>query len=427
MPRTQWMVLIGGPLIAVAVSGAIVSACRSRSAELDRDTLPHEALADEAAVVRPVRVLVSSNAAAVRLRSDGPIALDSASEHPVSLPISADWVVISADNGQLFLDGSPVAAQRLRVVGNTTKPIALAMPSADGWGPHNEYPGEMLIEPGDASSLRLINRVDVETYVGCVIPCEVWPTFHREALRAQAIISRTFALFHMRRRNNAAYDLRAGEGHQVYRGLRTDDIGRRAHEAVASTGGVVCVAEGSAGEQLFPTYYCAACGGSTESAEVFDGPTVAAPLRGGVSCDYCRIAPAGTYRWGPVELSASTVFERLVQRYPSAAALGTISAIEIIARGPAGRPTRLQVRGPQGATYELSAENFRLAMGSNLIRSTDCRVTVENSEVRWDGGRGFGHGLGLCQWGAQGQAEEGRSAVDILQYYYPGSRLARAY
>lgn len=427
MPRSRWMALFCLSLLVVAISGAVVSACRSRAVEFDRSAIPHEPLVDASEAVRPVRVLIGSNAATVRLRSVSPIELESTSERPVTIPTSTEWVVLSAENGQLLLDGSPIAAQRARILGSVSQPVSVAMPAAGGWGPHNNYPGELIIESGETTGLRLINRVDVETYVGCVIPCEVWPTFHREALRVQAIISRTFALFHMHRRNGAAYDLRAGEGHQVYRGLRTDEIGRRAREAVASTGGVVCVADSGDGEQLFPTYYCAACGGSTESAEVFDGPTVAAPLRGGVSCDYCRIAPAGTYRWGPVQLPASTVFERLVQRYPSAAGIGAISAIETIARGPAGRPTRLQIRGPQGATYDLSAENFRLAVGSNLIRGTDCRITVENGEVRWDRGRGFGHGLGLCQWGAQGQAEQGRSVVDILQHYYPGSRLARAY
>jgi len=88
---------------------------------------------------------------------------------------------------------------------------------------------------------------------------------------------------------------------------------------------------------------------------------------------------------------------------------------------------RLRIVGLGGAHHDMSAEQFRLAIGANLIRSTDCRIRVEGAEVVFEEGRGFGHGLGLCQWGAQGQALQGKSAAEILRYYYPGSKLTRAF
>jgi stage II sporulation protein D len=61
------------------------------------------------------------------------------------------------------------------------------------------------------------------------------------------------------------------------------------------------------------------------------------------------------------------------------------------------------------------------------IRSTHFRVRIEGQEMIFEDGRGFGHGLGLCQWGMEGQAREGRTAGQILRYYYPGAQLTRAY
>jgi stage II sporulation protein D len=121
------------------------------------------------------------------------------------------------------------------------------------------------------------------------------------------------------------------------------------------------------------------------------------------------------------------VFQRLVARYPDFAALVAIQDIEISQRESGGRPTRFRLIGATGEFRELSAENFRLALGSRTMPSTACDITMTPTELHIENGCGSGHGLGLCQWGMEGQAREGHSPADILRFYYPGSRLTRVY
>ena len=99
----------------------------------------------------------------------------------------------------------------------------------------------------------------------------------------------------------------------------------------------------------------------------------------------------------------------------------------MIERSQQGRSTRIRITGDSGEAHEMSAENFRLAVGANHVRSTDCVIRMTESDLVFENGRGYGHGLGLCQWGAQGQALDGKSAAEILRYYYPGAKLTRVY
>jgi stage II sporulation protein D len=75
----------------------------------------------------------------------------------------------------------------------------------------------------------------------------------------------------------------------------------------------------------------------------------------------------------------------------------------------------------------MTAERFRLIVDPNRILSTDFQLSVRNGIATFDHGKGFGHGLGLCQWGMQGQALAGRPAGEILRYYYPGATITRVY
>jgi stage II sporulation protein D len=276
-------------------------------------------------------------------------------------------------------------------------------------------------------SLSVINEVDIERYAACVAANEIWPDFATEAFRAQAIVTRTYVLYHMLRRPDATYDVVATQGSQVYRGIREDTVGRRASEAAKYTRGLVCTYREDGHDRIFCTYYSAACGGLSQSAAKLGAEGDIEPLSGGVRCDYCRIAPGQTYRWGPARISAEDVLAKLTVRYAEMVGLGRITAITPLEKTPSGRSVTLRITGSSGASRDLLAERFRLAVGSNTVRSTDCKIRVTEGEVIFEDGKGFGHGLGLCQWGMQGQALEGRTAAEILRYYYPGSRLTRVY
>ncbi len=416
------------------------------------------------APIRPVRVTVVSNAIRVRISGEKPIQMigaDGAERHPdVRLGSShaieirysekegirfGEWM---SHDTEAVLDPGPGGTIRLSSPGPArfdpgppgVARVDSAWPPQDTrWSAEAEYAGMLRVLVSQAGLLNVINLIDVEEYVAGVVASEVWPTFHIEALRAQAIAARSYVLYQMNRRNQADADLSATQSSQVYRGRRDDDLGRKSRDAAAYTRGIVLTYLDENGrDQLFCAYYSSACGGASQSASIFEPegdraspginrPCRVPPLRGGVQCDYCRIAPGDAYRWGPVRIPMSEVLSRLTSRFPEFADLNGISSIESVESTPYGRPITVQISDSGGASRDLLAERFRLAIDGSLIKSTDFRVRVHRNEVIFDNGKGFGHGLGLCQWGAQGQALKGRPAGDILRYYYPDARLTRVY
>jgi stage II sporulation protein D len=389
---------------------------------------PDRPATDAALVPRDVRVLIASGVSRARLRTEGALAAHGNGPASEATFSAGDWITAEGEAG-----GGVRFGPTLR----STDEITLEPRGADfttvslqvdgGWSPETQYPGRFrLLARGDGQ-LDLVNLVDVERYVACVVANEVWPTFETEAYRAQAIAARTFVLYQMSRRQSAAFDVVATQRSQVYRGIRTDQPGRRAAEAGRYTRGIVLTWSDGSTDRLFCTYYSAACGGMSQPAAIFGPENDIPPLSGGVRCDYCRIAPGDTYRWGPVRLRKEEVLSRLVASYPNLTSLGDIQEITVSERTSSGRPVRLRITGSTGESHDILAERFRLAIGGQEIRSTDCRIRVTRRDVIFDKGRGFGHGLGLCQWGMQGQAEAGKRAGEILRYYYPGAKLTRVY
>ena len=275
--------------------------------------------------------------------------------------------------------------------------------------------------------LGVTNQVDIEQYVACVVANEVWPTFQTEAYRAQAVVARTYVLYQMMRRSSSSYDVSAAQGSQVYRGLREDVVGDRAEEAALFTRGLALTYPRDGVDKIFCSYYSAACGGISQAANIFGAEGAISPLAGGVRCDYCAIAPGDTYRWGPVTMKLTEVRDKIVRRYPDLRALGGFRAIEVADRGATGRPLNLRLHGAGGKSEDILAERFRLAVGPSTLKSTDFQIECTDRQVIFKNGRGFGHGLGLCQWGMEGQARQGRRAGEILRFYFPGAKLTRVY
>src|SRR5690606_25278824 len=151
------------------------------------------------------------------------------------------------------------------------------------------------------------------------------------------------------------------------------------------------------------------------------------PLSGGVRCDYCADSPY--YRWEPVVLEKSLITQRLRDRYAAFRKLGRIEYMEVVKATADGRPVRFSFSDAQGRRVELEAENFRLSVDptGRIIRSTFFVPVVEEDTITLSGGRGFGHGIGLCQYGAAALAASGWQASQILSFYYLGSRIVRAY
>ena len=307
--------------------------------------------------------------------------------------------------------------------------------------PHGNRPVELQV--GDErrrlqGSLRFLRRppnggavlnvLDIEDYLVGVVSAELPRNFDRQAFRAQAITARSYAWYEKQTAGRTRdWDVWATEKSQVYLGLDHQEKVPEAARAVADTRGLVCTWASPQGQRIFCTYYSSTCGGSTQAAGPVKNEPIIPPLAGNVRCDYCRDSPA--YRWGPVRLDKRLITERLAEHYQAFATIGPIESLEVIEKTTTGRPVRLALGDADGRTIELEAENFRLAVDptGRILRSTFFTPVVEKDAIVFTAGKGFGHGLGLCQYGSDALARAGQDAAAILRFYYPTSRLSRAY
>ncbi|MCG3138990.1 MAG: hypothetical protein HJJLKODD_02863 [Phycisphaerae bacterium] len=286
------------------------------------------------------------------------------------------------------------------------------------------------VQPASATagpSLRAINVVPLESYLAAVIHAELYARFHLETFRAQSIAARTFALYQMQTiGQRQPFDVRATEQSQMYQGVEGLTSGDAARRAVQDTRGLVCTWASPGGQKIFPTYYSSACGGLTQDvATCLDQPTIP-PLAGGMECTYCQIGGAA-YRWGPVRINKSEITERLKTRFPAIDSLGQVTRLQPAPPYSHRRPVNYLLEGETGRTLTLNAYDVRLALGGHRLKSTACQIRDLGNELEFTEGCGFGHGVGMCQWGAEGQARLGRKAPQIITFYYPHSTIIRAY
>jgi stage II sporulation protein D len=256
----------------------------------------------------------------------------------------------------------------------------------------------------------VINRLDLEEYLYGVVPKEAPPQWEMAALRAQAIVARTYALYKRQRQGHGDYDVAADYlRDQVYAGYGAEHA--RTTQAVDETRGVVVTCHG----ELIPTYYHAESAGYTENSEhVWSAPY---PCLRAVKTP---IHPASPY----VQWSATLSLQNLrLALEKKGYVVGQIQRIEPIQRSPTGRIILLKLGHSRGETV-LRGTDFRLAVGPEVIRSTRFTVNLQGGRALFSG-QGWGHGVGLCQWCSQGMAELGYDHETILKHYYLGARLIR--
>jgi stage II sporulation protein D len=415
--------LIFGAILAGAVVAIYILPQNSTAGAAKAD--PPET--PSAVNVRSVRVLIGSGTDRLFIRSNAEIEVRTASNGATRTLPSDSWIEWTSSSNERLVTGDGTVWSSDVTLDTAASAIWVSFSNDNHESDKREYPGRLRVTARGDKRLDVINEVPAELYVASVTAGEIWPTFHVQACRAQAIVARSYVLYQMSRRNQHPFDVSATQGSQVYGGLRRDSTGERAADAASHTRGLVLTWHDGVADRLFCAYYSAACGGMTQSAALFGPDGEVPPLAGGIRCDYCRIAPGETYRWGPVRLDWDELRTRLRARYPDIDSLGSLRSIRIGERTEDGRALTIQLTGSSGESYELLAERFRFAVGAGIIRSTAFTIDHDRRGVVFSNGKGFGHGLGLCQWGMEGQAREGRTADAILKYYYPGARLTRVY
>ena len=298
-----------------------------------------------------------------------------------------------------------------------------------------EYRGNLSIVP-DRTGITVVNHVELEQYLMGVVGAEMGgrPDGDREAVRAQAIVSRTYALRTRNRWRAQGFDYYATVADQVYAGTAAEN--ELAREAVAATHGIAVTHAGAP----IDAFFFSTCGGRTElGTEVFRAAT-RSYLRSVDDTDpsgtaYCSPSPRFRWResWSGAELRRAV--DRGLSEIGSAPAGGVarLRDIRIAGRTASGRVGRLVIAL---ADRNVSVESARVRQvlrspSGELLRSTlfSLRVTGGGSEVAGltVEGSGAGHGVGFCQWGAIGRARAGQRYESIIAAYFPGTRLERFY
>jgi stage II sporulation protein D len=259
-----------------------------------------------------------------------------------------------------------------------------------------------------AGGLMVVNTLDIEEYLYGVVPKETPTQWEMAALRAQAIVARTYALYKRTRQGNRDYDVAAQYiRDQHYEGYGAEHA--RTTQAVNDTQGLVLTCRG----ELIPAYYHAESAGYTESSEhVWSSPH---PCLRAVKA---QMHPASPYLQWSASLPLPDIRAALVKQ---GYAVGAIRRLEPIEHSETGRITRLKISHKVGETIMRGTE-FRLALGPEVIRSTRFTVQLRDGRAFFHG-QGWGHGVGLCQWCSQGMAELGYDHETILTHYYQGAKL----
>jgi stage II sporulation protein D len=281
-------------------------------------------------------------------------------------------VTVSRSGSALLIDGTPSGRRAVRfrtggavdVNGTRVRGDVVALLGREG--------------------VQLVNVLALEDYLAGVLGSEMPKSFPLEALKAQAIAARTYALHKKLEQYGQPYHLGSSVISQVYGGLASEDS--RTREAVDATRGMVLT------YQLQPVeaYFHASCGGKTERGVDALGRDL--PYLASVSCP-CAKLPQSEWK------------------------LDFGAKVQVLSRSATGRATRVQLDG-----RTLDAVTFRERVGYSKLKSLWFEVNGSRIE-----GHGFGHGAGMCQWGAKVLAEQGMSFREILARYYVGTELQTLY
>ncbi len=273
------------------------------------------------------------------------------------------------------------------------------------------YRGTILIRKTGRGELTAINELGIDEYLFGILPREVSPAWPKEALKAQALVSRSFALKSLGRHGSDGFDLCSKVHCQVYGGMESEDA--RTNAAVEETYNEVVVYK----EDLANTLFFSNCGGKTEfpgnAWQNSNNPPYLKPVR----CKYCKGFKHHDWEESVKSEQMADALGKFSVEYP-------IRSITVANKGSSGRAATIKIRSAAG-NATLPASQFRMAIGPNVIRSTMItRIRRKGDRFLFEG-RGWGHGVGLCQEGARGMAERNKSYRKIVQFYYPGTEIEK--
>lgn len=411
-PRAAWAILLA------AVSGSCV---------------PQEPVQPVSAVEAPaadpeIRIGLVVDAARATLGGGGALRVSDPDEGPlIDIPAQSTVEVVP----------------RVRAVGLVGVTLAIARPllvvqSVDSGAPvrvnGRDYRGTVEVHRG-LNGVVVINRVGLEAYLTGVVAAEMGRRGpgEEEALKAQAVVSRTYALRNKGRHADQGFDLLADVGDQVYVGIVTENA--MATAAVQATRGEILSYNGAP----IDAFFFSTCAGRTEDGVAAFAGANRPYLRSVDDHDpsgiaWCASSPRFRWRESWTRAELTTILRRtLPANNLTTTAVTDLTEMRVLERTTSGRIATLELSGRAGRTA-VRGQAIRRVLeptGGGILRSND--FTVRLSRVggkieRIDiDGRGNGHGVGMCQWGAVGRSRAGEIYPHILSSYFPGTELRRAF
>lgn len=385
----------------------------------------------------------------VKMMADGWLLTD-ANGRQLQLQSPSEVVVTASSATWSMGAGVPLAEQK------NVAPGPMVMVTPAGMTTGAPYPGRIWLTPRSdtpSPAFDVIEHVGLEKYLAGVVVKEMYNHWPREAFKVQAVCARTYALHERSRRRAArAFDVESTTRDQAYAGAATN---RNAIEAVNATRGVVMAFEG----ELLRTYYSSTCGGRTAAAKDTWPITagyeynLAAPIQAHTREFLCQDSPL--FSW-TVTRSADELTRR-IRAFGEAQKqlvrqISAIHGLEPMEFAPTGRPSYYKLIEPGGKWYRVNAEHLRLACNTNVagLAPVTSKTRVNSGDVQFTvtrppagsrltpeqalaattvqiSGRGFGHGVGMCQYCTRAMAARGDGWQVMMERFYPGARIVKAY
>ena len=350
----------------------------------------------QAEALKTVRVLLADNQSSTEIKHSGRVYIYTQNLDK-KYKVSADGTLTArfAGNGKVQV-GTLKSDQPIII-----EPAKETLLTWNG----NIYSGKIFVIPAQ-NTFILVEHADLETYLYGVLPYEMSYSWPIEALKAQAVAARTYTLRTLETVKNKYFDLYSDVRSQMYKG------GGKQYPSVKTAVDATKNQVLTYNDKLFYTYYHGNCGGGTDDVTSWNESAKTIKPLSGASCAYD--SHSKTYSW-----KQDIPHSKILSYTKTIGLTGKLKNIRITQRTKTGRATRLAIQTTKGVKV-VPCNPFRLAVGLKSCKITKIQVASSSVHVA---GHGYGHGIGMCQDGANGMAKAGKKYEQILKNYYPGAKI----
>ncbi len=375
---------------------SVLSMTASSAPEIKKSELPLPAQTDGYDMIR---VLVQKDSESLMIETDSPYQLF---DEAGALLFKGGQIV--ATRVTATSEGIQIGRQAFR-----TSLVRVLIQEGEIFVGKRAYHHSLEIIRDAGGKLRAVSELSLEEYLKGVLPVEASPAWPLDSLKAHAIVSRTYALFSMLENPDRRYAVAADVSSQVYGGLGTHN--RITDAAVDATRGQILTYKG----KIFPAYFHSTCGGHTARADQV-WTIQKHPCLMGVKCDFCR--GSKNYRWD-CQFTLKQIEARLKKNGFNVAGVTGLAAQ---GKDESGRALYFEITDAKG-TKRISSNGLRMFLSPAHFKSTLVTSIKRGGSAYYFQGKGWGHGVGLCQYGAKKLAELGYNYKQILAFYYPQSSI----